>query len=91
MLAEHPDVLARLRREVLETLGSNGKVSPENLREMKYLRAILNGKRFTTCRRLYMLICNRDTEVVPKRVRINIPPTLIRLRRESQSLEYQVF
>ena len=44
MLADHPDVFARLRNEVLETLGPNGKVSPENLREMKYLRAVLNGE-----------------------------------------------
>jgi len=44
MLAEHPDVFTRLRNEVLETLGPNGKVNPENLREMKYLRAVLNGK-----------------------------------------------
>ena len=48
MFAEHPDVLARLRREVLESVGPNGKVGPENLREMKYLRAVLNGNRFTT-------------------------------------------
>ena len=44
MLAEHPDVFARLRSEVLRTLGPNGKVNPQNLREMKYLRAVLNGK-----------------------------------------------
>jgi cytochrome P450 len=44
MLADHPDVFARLRNEVLETLGPNGKVSPQNLREMKYLRAVLNGE-----------------------------------------------
>ena len=44
MLADNPHVFARLRNEVLETLGPNGKVNPENLREMKYLRAVLNGK-----------------------------------------------
>lgn len=44
MLADHPDVFARLRKEVLETLGPNGKVGPENLREMRYLRAVLNGR-----------------------------------------------
>jgi len=42
MLATHPDAFARLRNEVLDTLGPNGKVGPENLREMKYLRAVLN-------------------------------------------------
>ena len=46
MLAEHPDVLARLRNEVLETVGPNGKASPESLREMKYLRAVLDGRWF---------------------------------------------
>ena len=44
MLADHPDVFARLRNEVLEILGPNGKVNPQNLREMKYLRAVLNGE-----------------------------------------------
>ena len=46
MLADHPDVFAHLRNEVLETLGPNGKIGPENLREMKYLRAVLNGESF---------------------------------------------
>ena len=44
MLADHPNVLTRLRKEVLDTLGPNGKVDRENLREMKYLRAVLNGE-----------------------------------------------
>lgn len=44
MFAEHPEVYARVRREVLDNLGSDGKVSPDNLRDMKYLRAVLNGK-----------------------------------------------
>jgi len=91
MLAAHPDILARLRGEVLDTLGPDGKVSPENLREMKYLRAVLNGKWFLASRRPSMLTCHRDAEVVPGCVRINISPTLIvRLRRESQPVEYQM-
>ena len=52
MLAEHPEVYARLRREVLNTLGLNGKVGPDNLRDMKYLRAVLNG---TTCAPWFIL------------------------------------
>jgi len=43
MLAENPHVFKRLRDEVLNTLGPHGKVTAENLREMKYLRAVLNG------------------------------------------------
>ena len=56
MLADHPDVLARLRKEVLDTLGPTGKVNPENLREMKYLRAVLNGKHFLKFQRPSVLI-----------------------------------
>ena len=48
MLSEHPEVYARLRREVLEVLGSDRKVGPDNLRDMKYLRAVLNGKQETS-------------------------------------------
>ena len=46
MLADHPDVFARLRSEVLKILGPHGKVNPDNLKQMKYLRAVLNGKVF---------------------------------------------
>ena len=46
MLADNPDVFARLRTEVLETLGPHGKVNPDNLKQMKYLRAVLNGETF---------------------------------------------
>ena len=46
MLADHPAVFARLRSEVLETLGPHGKINPDNLKQMKYLRAVLNGKVF---------------------------------------------
>jgi len=41
---------------------------------MKYLRVVLNGKRFTTVRRLSILICHRDVKVVSKRVCIDVLP-----------------
>jgi len=44
MLADNPHVFIRLRREVLDTLGPHGKVTAENLKMMKYLRAVLNGE-----------------------------------------------
>jgi len=44
MLAENPHVFKRLRDEVLNTLGPHGKVTTENLKGMKYLRAVLNGE-----------------------------------------------
>ncbi|KAK7046747.1 cytochrome P450 [Favolaschia claudopus] len=42
MLAEHPDVLAKLRQEIHERLGEKGKPTVEDMKEMKYLRAVLN-------------------------------------------------
>jgi len=74
MLAEHPEVLARLRKEVLDTIGPTGKVNPDNLKEMRYLRAVLNGRSILPSRRPSMLTPNRDAEAVSERVRINIPP-----------------
>jgi hypothetical protein len=74
MLAEHPDVLARLRREIVGAVGLIGKVGPENLKEMKYLRAILNGNRSTRVRRLFVLIFRRNFKVVSRRVRIEVLP-----------------
>ncbi|KAJ7305636.1 cytochrome P450 [Mycena albidolilacea] len=42
MLAEHPDVLAKLRQEILERLGENDWPTVEDIKEMKYLRAPMN-------------------------------------------------
>ena len=90
MLAEHPDVLARLRDEVLKTVGPHGKVSPESLREMKYLRAVLDGKRFTKIQRSSHLICHRDVEAVSKRVRIIVRSYTYSWLKKRQSVEYQM-
>lgn len=44
MLAEHPDILRRLREEILTGIGPDRKPTYADLREMKYLRAVLNGE-----------------------------------------------
>lgn len=44
MLAEHPDVLQRLRQEILEKVGESRRPTYEDMRDMKYLRAVINGK-----------------------------------------------
>ncbi|KAK0213265.1 cytochrome P450 [Desarmillaria ectypa] len=41
-MCEHPDVVARLRSEIVEKVG-NRKPTYEDIRDMKYLRAFLNG------------------------------------------------
>ena len=43
MLAEHPDVLRRLRDEILSKVGSNRRPTYEDIKDMRYLRAVING------------------------------------------------
>lgn len=43
MLAEHPDVMQRLRAEVLTKVGTR-RPTYDDIREMKYLRAFINGQ-----------------------------------------------
>ncbi|KNZ78574.1 Cytochrome P450 52E1 [Termitomyces sp. J132] len=42
LLAMHPVVHARLREEVLEKVGSNRRPDYDDIRDMKYLRAVIN-------------------------------------------------
>ncbi|KAJ7208982.1 cytochrome P450 monooxygenase pc-3 [Mycena pura] len=42
MLAEHPDIVDRLRHEILSTVGSSKMPTYDDLRSMKYLRAFIN-------------------------------------------------
>ena len=41
-LAEHPDVLDRLRKEVLDVVGPSRRPTYDDIREMKYMRAFIN-------------------------------------------------
>ena len=42
-LSQYPEVLKRLRAEILERVGSSNRPTYDDIREMKYLRAVLNG------------------------------------------------
>lgn len=42
MLSQHPDILQRLRSEIVETVGLTKAPTYDELRNMKYLRAFLN-------------------------------------------------
>lgn len=44
MLADNPHVLRRLREEILSVLGTDQTPTFEHVREMKYLRAVINGE-----------------------------------------------
>jgi hypothetical protein len=43
MLAEHPEIVDRLRKEILDTVGSSKMPTYDDLRGMKYMRAFING------------------------------------------------
>ncbi|KAK0227029.1 cytochrome P450 monooxygenase pc-3 [Armillaria nabsnona] len=43
MLSQHPDVLRRLRNEILGKVGTTNRPSYNDFRDMKYLRAVING------------------------------------------------
>jgi len=43
LLLLHPEVLQRLRDEILEVVGPAERPTYEHVRDMKYLRAVLNG------------------------------------------------
>jgi cytochrome P450 len=46
MLAEHPDVEKRLREEVFDKVGPKGRPTYDQMRDMKFMRAFLNGTLF---------------------------------------------
>ena len=43
MLSEHPEIEKRLRQEIYEKVGQTGRPTYEQMRDMKYMRAFLNG------------------------------------------------
>jgi len=44
ILSQYPHVMDRLRQEVLEHVGPTRRPTFDDIRDMKYLRAVLNGK-----------------------------------------------
>lgn len=45
LLAECPESMLRLRSEILEHVGPTRKPTYDDIRAMKYLRAVINGER----------------------------------------------
>ena len=43
LLAMHPQVMARLRREILDKVGPVRMPNENDIKDMKYLRAVING------------------------------------------------
>lgn len=61
MLAEHPDICARLRQEIMEVVGPDRRPSLEEIRPMKFLRAFINGASIHT---LCAPLLNKRSEVL---------------------------
>ena len=64
MLAEHPGVLRRLRQEILDKIGPQRRPTYDDFREMKFLKAVING---ALCCRLpcrLLTFWNRNFEAV---------------------------
>lgn len=43
-LSQYPDVLRRLREEILAKVGPTNRPTYDDIKDMKYLRAVLNGE-----------------------------------------------
>lgn len=70
MLTQNPAVLTRLREEILGRLGTSRRPTLDDFREMKYLRAVINGVHLSS---VYLpkstnLDASRDFEALSTRV-----------------------
>jgi hypothetical protein len=61
MLAEHPKILQRLREEILQKVGPQRRPTHDDFKEMKFLRAVINGKASSTSWAFSFLIDCRNT------------------------------
>lgn len=67
-LAMYPEVMKRLREEILTVVGRERNPTFDELREMKYLRAVINGdcnpSKYRFFRKLTVLYCHRGLETL---------------------------
>jgi len=81
-LAMYPAVMTRLRGETLDKIGSSRRPTYDDIRDMKYMRAVINGtiRPPSTSHPVLIFIClSRNNETVPYRVRVHpilLPPAL---------------
>jgi cytochrome P450 len=60
MLTQHPDIARRLREEILNTVG-RGRPTFEQMKQMKFLRAFINGMFRYYFRVSFRLRCEIET------------------------------
>jgi len=46
LLATVPNIMSRLREEILNKVGNSRRPNYDDIRDMKYLRAVINGESF---------------------------------------------
>lgn len=56
MLAEHPHVFHKLQAEVLAIVGPSRRPTFDDFREMKYMKAFINGASYQFC--IWLLLTN---------------------------------
>lgn len=61
VLTERPELTERLRKEILEFVGSNARPTYKNIADMKYLRAFLNGLTFSGWKSDILMKFNPET------------------------------
>ena len=93
MLSEHPDIEKRLRQEIYEKVGRTGRPSYDQMREMKYMRAFLNGMYSQFC--IHQVIDNRyfrGAKIVSPGVSFSLSrKVVLTLMSVLQSSRYQVY
>ena len=75
LLSTHPNVLARLREEIMTKIGPRNRPTYEAIRDMKYLRAVINGKFLAIQAERSRKYCPRDTKIIPARVSTCLHPS----------------
>jgi len=65
MLAEHPEVLRRLRQEILEKIGLQRRPTHDDFRDMKFLRAVINGAFFLKLPRRLLIFETETLRLYP--------------------------
>ena len=49
MFTQHPEILARVREEVIETLGPDGTPTLEDIRKLKYRELLFQRAKWNDC------------------------------------------
>jgi hypothetical protein len=86
-LSQHPTVLARLRKEILDRLGSNYPTF-DDIKEMQYLRAFINGLSLMCLRHTLIFIISQKLYGEGTLMKPSI--TIAHILQPDSSLQYRL-